>query len=79
MVSAEECQLTQTKQRERSLFFTRQNIFIFPFPPALFLTCTDLFISFHHLFHHFRSPGFELYDVGTHFSLLSAGSYCNVN
>lgn len=28
-VSAEECPLTMTKQRERSLFFTQQTIFIF--------------------------------------------------
>lgn len=63
-MSAEECQLTMTKQRERSLFFTWQNIFIFSFPHL-----PTLFVSFHHLFCLFRKPGCELSVAGTHFSL----------
>lgn len=61
---AEECQLTMTKQRGKSLFSTQQNIFTFSFPHL-----PTLFVSFHHLFCLFRNPGCELSVAGTHFSL----------
>lgn len=63
-VSAEECHLTMTKQSEKSLFFTQQNVFVFSSPHL-----PTQFVSFHHLFCLFRKPGCELSAAGTPFSL----------